>query len=110
MNENFDTFGIVKDTKTATKMWMFLMRDFLIIAVTVTITFMFALNYFPPSMWAQMLLFMLLVPSLAVYLLLPYNGGKRNYHAVWLTIRLRRHRYIALNSMEKKEAEKTHAN
>ncbi|WP_019773942.1 hypothetical protein [Streptococcus sobrinus] len=109
MNEDFNVFGIVKDTKTVSKMWMFLMRDFIIVAVTVTATVMFATSIFPPGMLIQMLLFIILVPSLAIYLLLPYNGGKRNYHAVWLTLRLRRHRFTALNPIEKKE-EKPHAN
>lgn len=109
MDENFEQFGIVKDIKTVSKMWMFLMRDFVIVTVTITVTFMFATGFFPPTMLVQMLLFIVLVPSLAIYLLLPCNGGKRNYHAVWLTLTLRRHRFTALNPIEKKE-ENPHAN
>ena len=51
---------------------------------------MLGLQVFPPQKLLQMLTFIFLTPIMVGYLLLPHNGGKKNWQAIYIYLRRRK--------------------
>lgn len=94
MNEKY---GVPRDVYARIKIIGLFMIDLLFVGGSAVLTLSIATKIFPTSQWVQMLCFILLTPVLCLYLVLPANGGKKNWHSMYLFFRRRRKRYISLN-------------
>ena len=86
------TYGVPRDIHARIKFYGFLARDLFILAGTGLGTFTLQGNIFPPNAWLQMFAFPILSVTIIGYLLMPVNGGRRNYHLFSLSFR--RHRFL----------------
>lgn len=74
-----------------------LIRDIAILVVSLTLAIVVGTRVFPKEQILQMLVFIVWTPLMVGYLLLPHNGGKRNYGALYVYLRRRKRRYISLD-------------
>lgn len=86
------TYGVPRDIYARIKIYGLLLRDIGILGVTFVVVFTFQGSIFPPNAWLQTLLFPIVSTLIAGYLIMPVNGGRRNYNLFWLSIR--RHRFL----------------
>lgn len=92
-----EKYGVPRDIYARVKIIGLFMIDLVFVGGFGIMALSFALRIFPPSQWIQMLLFIILSPVLSLYLILPTNGGKKNWKSMYLFFRRRRKRYISLN-------------
>ena len=91
-----EKYGVPRDIYAKIKIIGLLILDIAFVGIT-------GLKIFPKSQWIQMFAFILLTPVMSLYLVLPANGGKKNWHSMFLFFRRRRKRYISLNYIRRRK-------
>lgn len=99
-NKMGNDYGIPRDIYAHAKYLGALLTDIFIVLGTPLVTFVVETNMFPPNAIFHIIVFPIISTCLAVYLILPANGGKKNYHQIMLN--LRKHRFLWI-SFEKGE-------
>lgn len=94
MNEKY---GVPRDIYAKVKIIGLVMADIVFVGGSAIAAVSVGTKLFPPSQWPQLLAFVVLTPVMCLYLVLPTNGGKKNWHSLFLFFRRRRKRYISLN-------------
>lgn len=94
-----EKYGVPRDIYARVKIIGLFMVDLVFVGGSGVMALSFGLRIFPPSQWIQMLFFIILSPILSLYLILPTNGGKKNWKGMYLFFRRRRKRYVSLNYM-----------
>lgn len=92
-----EKYGVPRDIYAKMKIIGLLMADIAFVGLSAVAAVSIGTKIFPTSQWPQMLTFILLTPLMCLYLVLPTNGGKKNWHSMLLFFRRRRKRYISLN-------------
>lgn len=92
-----EKYGVPRDIYAKVKIIGLFMVDIVFVGGSAVVAFSIAPKYFPTSQWIQMLCFIILTPLMCLYLVLPTNGGKKNWQSMYLFFRRRRKRYISLN-------------
>ncbi|WP_019789884.1 DUF5592 family protein [Streptococcus sobrinus] len=105
MNEKY---GVPRETKSSVKIYGMLIRDISLVIGAALFSVISATKIFPSTQILQMILYIFLIPLLVIYLLLPHNGGKRNYNAILLVLWPTRHRrrYTSISPLEMKKGDK----
>lgn len=98
-----EKYGIPRDIYAKIKIIGLLILDIAFVGITGVIALSVGLKIFPKSQWIQMFAFILLTPVMSLYLVLPANGGKKNWHSMFLFFRRRRKRYISLNYIRRRK-------
>ncbi|KXT85323.1 DUF5592 family protein [Streptococcus oralis] len=99
-----EKYGVPRDIYAKVKIIGLLLLDIAFVGITGVIALAVAPKVFPKSQWIQMFLFILLTPLMSLYLVLPTNGGKKNWHSMFLFFRRRRKRYISLNHIRRRKS------
>lgn len=94
-----EKYGVPRDIYAKVKILGLFMADIAFVGGSAVAALSIAPKYFPTSQWAQMLLFILITPLMSLYLILPTNGGKKNWHSMLLFFRRKRKRYVSVNYM-----------
>lgn len=92
-----EKYGVPRDIYAKVKIIGLFMADIVFVGGSAVVAVSVGTRLFPTSQWAQMLAFILLTPLMCLYLILPTNGGKKNWQSMFLFVRRRRKRYISLN-------------
>lgn len=92
-----DKYGVPRDIYTKVKIIGLFMLDIVFVGGSGIVSLMVATKVFPKSQWIQMFVFILLTMVLALYLILPTNGGKKNWNSMYLYFRRRKRRYISVD-------------
>ncbi|MEY8436104.1 DUF5592 family protein [Streptococcus hyointestinalis] len=92
-----EKYGVPRDIYAKVKIIGLFMADIVFVGGSAVAAVSAGTRLFPTSQWAQMLAFILLTPIMCLYLVLPTNGGKKNWQSMFLFLRRRRKRYISLN-------------
>ncbi|MCY7070649.1 MULTISPECIES: DUF5592 family protein [Streptococcus] len=98
-----EKYGVPRDIYAKIKIIGLLILDIAFVGITGVIALSVGLKIFPKSQWIQMFAFILLTPVMSLYLVLPANGGKKNWHSMFLFFRRRRKRYISLNYIRRRK-------
>ncbi|MGX9845606.1 hypothetical protein ACR3IL_10020 [Streptococcus iniae] len=96
-----EKYGVPRDIYAKVKIIGLVMADIIFVGGSGLAALTIGTKIFPTSQWPQMLAFILLTPLICLYLLLPANGGKKNWHSLLLFFRRRRKRYVSLNYQRK---------
>lgn len=91
-NKMGNDYGIPRDIYAHAKYLGVLLVDILIVLGTPLVTFVIGTNIFPPNAITHIIVFPIISTFLAVYLVLPANGGKKNFNQIMLN--LGRHRFL----------------
>ncbi|MDG3136401.1 DUF5592 family protein [Streptococcus suis] len=94
MNEKY---GVPRDIYARVKIIGLFLADLSFVGGSMVAAVSLGTKIFPTSQWLQLLDFIILTPLMCLYLILPTNGGKKNWHSMLLFFRRRRKRYISLN-------------
>lgn len=94
-----EKYGVPRDIYAKVKILGLFMADIGLVGGSAVAALSIAPKYFPTSQWVQMLLFILMTPVMTLYLVLPTNGGKKNWHSMLLFFRRKRKRYVSVNYM-----------
>ena len=94
MNEKY---GVPRDIYAKVKIIGLFIADISFVGGSAVAAVHFGTRIFPTSQWAQLIAFVALTPLIALYLILPTNGGKKNWQSMYLFFRRRRKRYTSLN-------------
>lgn len=92
-----DKYGVPRDIKAKVKFIGLFFSDLIFVGGSALAAVTFGMRLFPTSQWPQMLAFLILTPFISLYLILPANGGKKNWHSMVLFLRRRRKRYTSIN-------------
>lgn len=92
-----EKYGVPRDIRARIKIIGLFFVDFIFIGASAVAAVTFGMRLFPTNQWAQMIAFILLTPLMCLYLVLPTNGGKKNWHSMVLFFRRRRKRYTSIN-------------
>lgn len=92
-----EKYGVPRDIYAKVKIIGLFMADIVFVGGSAVAALSIGTKIFPTSQWAQLLAFIILTPLMCLYLVLPANGGKKNWHSMLLFFRRRRKRYISLN-------------
>ena len=92
-----EKYGVPRDIRARIKIIGLFFIDFIFIGASVVAAITFGMRLFPTNQWPQMIAFILLTPLMCLYLVLPTNGGKKNWHSMVLFFRRRRKRYTSIN-------------
>lgn len=92
-----EKYGVPRDIRARIKIIGLFFVDFIFIGASAVAAITFGMRLFPTNQWPQMIAFILLTPLMCLYLVLPTNGGKKNWHSMVLFFRRRRKRYISIN-------------
>ena len=94
---NGGNYGVPRDIYAKVKYGMFIAIDLAIVGGSLLGAFMLWLQVFPPQKLLQMLTFIFLTPIMVGYLLLPHNGGKKNWQAIYIYLRRRKKMWISFD-------------
>lgn len=94
MNGNY---GVPRDVRAKVKLSMFYLLDLVIMAGTTLIAFFLATSIFPPGQVKQMIAFIILTIGIVFYLILPTNGGKKNWQSFLIILKRRKSRWISFD-------------
>ena len=92
-----EKYGVPRDIRARIKIIGLFFVDFIFIGASAVAAVTFGMRLFPTNQWAQMIAFILLTPLMCLYLVLPTNGSKKNWHSMVLFFRRRRKRYTSIN-------------
>lgn len=92
-----EKYGVPRDIRARIKIIGLFFVDFIFIGASAVAALTFGMRVFPTNQWPQMIAFILLTPLMCLYLVLPTNGGKKNWHSMVLFFRRRRKRYTSIN-------------
>ena len=105
MNEKY---GVPRDINAKVKIIGLFMADIVFVGGSAVVALSIGTKIFPTSQWPQLLAFIILTPLMCLYLVLPTNGGKKNWQSMYLFFRRRRKRYISINYQRSKKEEENH--
>ena len=54
-------------------------------------------KFFPKHQLVQFILFFIFLEALAIFMVLPFNGGKTNAHAIWIFMTKRRRKFLSFD-------------
>lgn len=94
-----EKYGVPRDIYSKVKLIGLFMADLAFVGGSGVAAISIGTKIFPTSQWVQLLAFVFLTPLMCLYLVLPANGGKKNWQSMFLFFRRRRKRYISLNYM-----------
>lgn len=92
-----EKYGVPRDIRARIKIIGLFFIDFIFIGASAVAAITFGMRLFPTNQRQQMIAFILLTPLMSLYLILPTNGGKKNWHSMVLFFRRRRKRYTSIN-------------
>ncbi|WP_247925963.1 DUF5592 family protein [Streptococcus pasteurianus] len=92
-----EKYGVPRDIRARIKIIGLFIVDFIFIGGSAVAALTFGMRLFPTNQWPQMIAFILLTPLMCLYLVLPTNGGKKNWHSMVLFFRRCRKRYTSIN-------------
>lgn len=92
-----EKYGVPRDIRARIKIIGLFFIDFIFIGASAVAAITFGMQLFPTNQRPQMIAFILLTPLMSLYLILPTNGGKKNWHSMVLFFRRRRKRYTSIN-------------
>ena len=92
-----EKYGVPRDIRARIKIIGLFFADFIFIGASAVAAITFGMRLFPTNQWPQMIAFILLTPLMCLYLVLPTNGGKKNWHSMVLFFRRRRKRYTSID-------------
>ena len=92
-----EKYGVPRDIRARIKIIGLFFVDFIFIGASAVAAITFGMRLFPTNQWPQMIAFILLTPLMCLYLVLPTNGGKKNWHSMVLFFRRRRKRYTSID-------------
>ena len=92
-----EKYGVPRDIRARVKIIGLFFIDFIFIGASAVAAITFGMRLFPTNQRPQMIAFILLTPLMSLYLILPTNGGKKNWHSMVLFFRRRRKRYTSIN-------------
>ncbi|MGT2808706.1 hypothetical protein DIX60_01825 [Streptococcus iniae] len=95
MNEKY---GVPRDIYAKVKIIGLFISDIVLIGGSALIAITIAPKVFPTELWIQMFAFIILTPLITLFLVLPNNGGKRNWQSMYLYFRRKRRRFISINT------------
>lgn len=92
-----EKYGVPRDIYAKVKIIGLVMADIVFVGGSAVAAVSVGTRIFPTSQWPQLLAFVVLTPLVCLYLVLPTNGGKKNWQSMFLFFRRRRKRYVSLN-------------
>ena len=92
-----EKYGVPRDIRARIKIIGLFFVDFIFIGASAVAAITFGMRLFPTNQWPQMIAFILLTPLMCLYLVLPTNGGKKNWYSMVLFFRRRRKRYTSID-------------
>ncbi|MCB4950884.1 DUF5592 family protein [Streptococcus mutans] len=92
-----EKYGVPRDIYAKVKIIGLFMIDIVFVGGSAVAALSVGTKFFPTSQWPQLLVFIILTPLMCLYLVLPTNGGKKNWQSMFLFFRRRRKRFISLN-------------
>ena len=92
-----EKYGVPRDIYAKVKIIGLVMADIVFVGGSAVAAVSIGTKIFPTSQWQQLLAFVILTPLMCLYLVLPTNGGKKNWNSMFLFFRRRRKRYVSLN-------------
>ena len=92
-----EKYGVPRDIYAKVKIIGLVMADIVFVGGSAVAAVTNGTNIFPTSQWPQLLAFLILTQLKCLYLVLPTNGGKKNWNSMFLFFRRRRKRYVSLN-------------
>lgn len=92
-----EKYGVPRDIRARVKIIGLFIIDLSFVGGSAVAAITFGMRLFPMTQWPQMLAFIVLTPLMCLYLVLPTNGGKKNWHSMVLFFRRRRKRYTSIN-------------
>ncbi|HEM3647513.1 TPA: hypothetical protein U1C40_000091 [Streptococcus suis] len=92
-----EKYGVPRDIYAKMKIIGVVMADIVFVGASALLAIVVGMRIFPRSQWPQLTAFILLTPLMSLYLILPTNGGKKNWQSIFLFFRRRRKRYVSLN-------------
>ncbi len=92
-----EKYGVPRDIYAKVKIIGLVMADIVFVGGSAVAAVSIGTKIFPTSQWPQLLDFVSLTPLMCLYLVLPTNGGKKNWNSMFLFFRRRRKRYVSLN-------------
>lgn len=101
VNEMDEKYGVPRDIYAKVKIIGLVIADIVFVGGSAVAALSIGTRIFPTNQWPQLVAFMILTPLMCLYLVLPTNGGKKNWHSMFLFFRRRRQRYISLNYQRK---------
>ena len=99
-NTHKGNYGVPRDINARVKIMGLIILDIIFVGGSTLLAFVFGIKIFPNEQWMQFLAFMVLTAIWTLYLVLPTNGGKKNWRTIYLFFRRRRHRYISIDRMK----------
>ena len=100
-----EKYGVPRDIYAKIKIIGLLILDITFVGITGLIALSVGLRIFPKkSMDTKCSHSYFLTPVMSLYLVLPANGGKKNWHSMFLFFRRRRKRYISLNYIRRRKS------
>lgn len=90
-------YGVPRDIFAKMKIVGLLAWKLLVLGVSCIGGVLLGQHVFPSTQPLQMFAFMVLTPVIALYLVLPTNGGKSNWESLLNAIRRRKHRWISFD-------------
>ncbi|MCB5954589.1 hypothetical protein [Enterococcus sp. CWB-B31] len=97
MNGNY---GVPRDIFASIKIVGFIVWDILFVFGSGFLAFLLAPKFFPMTTLPeiiQMVVFVILTAVIAFYLVLPANGGKKNWHSLLIVIKRRKKRWVSFD-------------
>lgn len=93
-------YGVPRDIYARVKIIGLILVDIVFVGLSTLLAFIFGTKFFPSEQWPQFLGFVVLTALLTLYLVLPTNGGKKNWQTIYLFFRRRKRRYISIDRMK----------
>lgn len=107
-NEDYQTYGVPRDFYTSVKWLGMKVVDIVIVvgAPVLAMQFTGSGRVFPQEQVWQYILFVCLTFFIALFLVLPHNGGKNNFSAIRIFVMRRRRKYLSIGRFKEREGER----
>lgn len=92
-----ENYGVPRDIFVRMKILCFYVVDAACVGGSGFLASLIAQKLFPQTQPIQMLLFDVMTSVIAFYLLLPANGGKKNWHSFYILLIRRKKRWVSFD-------------
>lgn len=92
-----DNYGVTRDIFAKVKLVGFFIADLAFVFGTGFLAMLYAQRIFPPTQIIQMIIFIALSIIIAIYLVLPANGKKKNWHSILIFLKRRKKRWTSFD-------------
>ena len=99
-NTHKGNYGVPRDINARVKIMGLIILDIIFVGGSTLLALVLGTKILPKEHLMQFLAFLFIKAILKLYLVLPTNGGKKNWRTIYLFFRRRRHRYISIDRMK----------